>query len=57
MRHMDLRTFLDDAGGGMMIPAPGLSEAEIVAFANADPAVAAGLLTVQVREWMIGMKP
>ena len=48
--------FLDDAAGGMMIPAEGLSQAEIVAFANADPAVASGLLHVTVRQWMIGMK-
>jgi len=49
--------FLDAAAGGMMIPAPGLTEAEIVAFAHADPAVRSGLLRVDVRPWFVGMKP
>ena len=48
--------FLDAAAGGMMIPTEGLSELEITAFANADPAVVAGLLRVEIRQWMIGMK-
>jgi uncharacterized protein YciI len=48
--------FLDDAGGGMMIPSAGVSESEIAAFAHADPAVATGLLRVEIRRWMIGMK-
>ena len=48
--------FLDAGGGGMMIPTPGLSRDEVTAFANADPAIASGLLRVEVREWMIGMK-
>lgn len=48
--------FLDEHAGGMMIPAAGLAEAEIVEFANADPAVAAGLLRVAVRRWLVGMK-
>ena len=48
--------FLDDAAGGMIIPAAGPSQAEIVEFANADPAVASGLLRADVRQWMIGMK-
>jgi len=48
--------FLDESAGGMMIPAAGLSEAEITEFARADPAVASGLLSVQVREWLVGMK-
>ena len=48
--------FLYAAAGGMMIPTEGLSELEITAFANADPAVAAGLLRVEIRQWMIGMK-
>jgi len=49
--------FLDGHAGGMMIPAEGLAEAEVSAFALADPAVAAGLLRVAVRPWLIGMKP
>lgn len=48
--------FLDEQAGGMMIPAEGLSEAEIRAFAQADPAVASGLLTVSVRPWLVGMQ-
>lgn len=48
--------FLDAAAGGMMIPKPGLTEAEITAFAHADPAVADGLLKVEIRQWLVGMK-
>lgn len=48
--------FLDEHAGGMMIPSEGLSEAEITAFANADPAVKSGLLRVAVRQWLVGMK-
>lgn len=48
--------FLDEYAGGMMIPAAGVGEAELIAFANADPAVASGLLRVAVRPWMVGMK-
>jgi len=48
--------FLDKAAGGMMISVPGVPYDELVAFANADPAVAAGLLRAEVREWLVGMK-
>jgi uncharacterized protein YciI len=48
--------FLDATAGGMMIPEPNLDEAEIVAFADADPAVASGLLRAEVRQWFVGMK-
>jgi uncharacterized protein YciI len=48
--------FLDAVAGGMMIPEPNLGEAEIAAFANADPAVASGLLRAEVRQWLVGMK-
>jgi uncharacterized protein YciI len=48
--------FLDEHAGGMMIPSAGLGEAEITAFANADPAVKSGLLRVAVRQWLVGMK-
>ena len=47
---------LDAAGGGMMIPEPGVSEAEVREFAAADPAVKSGLLTFEVRPWLIGMR-
>lgn len=48
--------FLDGAAGGMMVPEPGLSEAEVQAFAQADPAVKSGVLTFEVRPWLIGMR-
>ena len=48
--------FLDAGGGGMMIAAPGSSEAEITALAAADPTVHSGLLTFEVRQWLIGMQ-
>jgi uncharacterized protein YciI len=48
--------FLDVAAGGMMVPESGLTEAEIVEFANADPAVVSGLLRVEVRQWLVGMR-
>jgi uncharacterized protein YciI len=47
--------FLDANGGGMMIPEPTVAEAEIVAFAKADPAVQSGLLQAEVRQWLVGM--
>jgi uncharacterized protein YciI len=46
---------LDGPGGGMMIPAPGVPEDEIRAFAADDPAVKSGLLLVDVRPWLIGL--
>ena len=46
---------LDERGGGMMIPAAGLSQTEIETFAAADPAVQSGLLRYEVRPWLIGM--
>ena len=48
--------FLDPAAGGMMIPCDGVSESEIIEFAKADPAVVAGLLHAEVRQWLVGMK-
>nr|WP_316641952.1 YciI family protein [uncultured Roseateles sp.] len=48
--------FLDAAAGGMMVPTAGLDEAEIRAFAEADPAVVSGLLTFELRQWMVGMR-
>lgn len=46
---------LDAAGGGMMIPAPGVDEAEVRRFAAEDPAVLGGTLVFEVRPWLIGM--
>ncbi len=48
--------FLDEAAGGMMVPVAGLSEEEIRVIAMSDPSVQAGLLTVEVRPWLIGMQ-
>jgi uncharacterized protein YciI len=46
---------LDGAGGGMMIPSAGVQEADVQAFAAADPAVKDGTLVAEVRPWLIGM--
>ena len=46
---------VDGGGGGMMIPAAGVSEEEVRQFAEADPAVKSGLLLAEVRPWLIGM--
>lgn len=46
---------LDGKGGGMMIPAAGVTEAEISAFAAEDPAVKAEVLRFEIRPWLIGM--
>lgn len=48
--------FMDAGGGGMMVPEAGVGEAEITAFAQADPAVRSGLLIAEVRPWLIGMR-
>ena len=48
--------FLDGAAGGMMISEPGIPEQELIAFAQADPAVKSGLLRADVRPWLIGMR-
>ncbi len=46
---------LDETGGGMMIPMAGVTESEMATFAAEDPAVKSGLLTFEVRPWLIGM--
>jgi uncharacterized protein YciI len=48
--------FLQGPVAGMMVPEPSLTEEEITEFAQADPAVAAGLLKAEVRPWLVGMK-
>ena len=48
--------FMDSAAGGMMIPAAGVTEADIRKFASADPAIKAGLLIFEVRSWMPTMR-
>ena len=48
--------FLDADAGGMMITACDVPEDDVRMFAAADPAVAAGLLTVHVRRWLVGMQ-
>lgn len=48
--------FLDGAGGGMMIGEEGIPAQELIEFAQADPAVKTGLLTAELRPWLVGMK-
>jgi uncharacterized protein YciI len=43
--------FLMPDSGGMMVAVPEVSREELEAFAAADPAVQAGLLTYEVRPW------
>lgn len=47
--------YLDDTAGGMMIPEPGVTEDDMRAFALRDPAVVSGLLTAEIRPWLVGM--
>jgi len=47
--------FLDAASGGIMIAQPGVSAQELRQFADADPAVLSGLLTADVRPWLVGL--
>ncbi|MEM9656165.1 MAG: YciI family protein [Actinomycetota bacterium] len=47
--------FLSQDGGGMMIAAEGVDAEELEAHAAADPAVASGLLTFEVRPWLVAM--
>lgn len=47
--------FLGGDPVGMMIPAPGVTEEQVRTFAAQDPAVISGLLTFELRPWMIGM--
>ena len=48
--------FLIPDVGGMMITTKEVSQEEIEAFAAADPAVRAGLLIYEVRQWMTAME-
>ncbi|MBQ0958408.1 hypothetical protein KAK06_05505 [Ideonella sp. 4Y11] len=48
--------FMDGSAGGMMIAAAGVPEAEVRAHAQSDPAVQSGLLTAELRPWLIGMR-
>ena len=48
--------FFGEGAVGMMIPEPGVSREEMDAFAAADPSVKSGLLTYEVRQWLVGMK-
>ncbi len=48
--------FMDGGAGGMMLPEAGIPLDEVEAFAKADPAVQSGLLKVEVRPWLIGMR-
>ena len=46
---------LASRGGGMMIAAAGVAESDVRRFAADDPAVRSGLLTFEVRAWLVGM--
>jgi uncharacterized protein YciI len=48
--------FLDDASGGMMMPAAGMTREEVDALARSDPTVASGLLVYEIRPWLVAMK-
>ena len=48
--------FLDARSGGMMVADPGVSEQDLATFAGDDPAVKAGLLTFEVRPWLVGLR-
>ena len=48
--------FLDAIGGGFMIPESGVTEDDARRFAADDPTVKSGLLTFEIRPWLVGMK-
>ena len=48
--------FLDASSGGIMIAEPSVSEQELRAFAQEDPAVPSGLLAFEVRPWLAGLR-
>jgi len=48
--------FFGSGAVGMMIAEPGVTREEMEAFAAADPSVKSGLLTYEVRQWLVGMK-
>jgi uncharacterized protein YciI len=48
--------FLTQDAGGMMVATKDVSQAELDAFAAADPAVRSGLLTYEVRPWLTAME-
>lgn len=48
--------FLDGFAAGMMVPQPGVDEADLRAHAEADPGVRSGLLALELHRWMVGMK-
>ena len=48
--------FLGPGAVGMIIAELGVTREEIEEFAAADPSVQSGLLTFEVRQWLVGMK-
>jgi uncharacterized protein YciI len=48
--------FLGNDEGGLMVAAADVPVEELEAFAAADPAVASGLLTYEVRSWYVPMR-
>jgi len=47
--------FLDAKSGGIMIAEPSVTEQQLREYAAADPAVKSGLLTFEVRPWLVGL--
>ena len=47
--------FVDEAGGGMMIAAAGVTREAIDAYARADPAVESRLLLFNLHPWILAI--
>lgn len=47
--------FVDAPGGGMMVCRPGADLSLLQAHAQADPAVASGLLVFEIRPWLVAL--
>jgi uncharacterized protein YciI len=48
--------FLAGADGGMMVAASGMDAEELDRFAASDPAVTSGLLSYEIRTWLVAMR-
>jgi len=48
--------FLLQDAGGMMVATKDVSEAELAAFAESDPAIQAGLLIFEIKPWLTAME-
>ena len=47
---------MDEKSGGIMVAEPHVTEEELRKFAAEDPAVKSGLLTFEVRPWLVGLR-